>query len=487
MAREREHDKARNEVLVRSVGSAYTTLRTPVTDDRAQNPEVVNPSLSLVHDTPCGVAELDDAPETIVAHAVILARLDAAVADARRSGRSSFVLLILDVDGFTAVTASYGKAAADRLLLAVGERLRSCLRAGDSIARYGCDEFCILVRCTSENDVVAKASERISRQLAAPFVLEGHFIAVSVSAGIARVLPVHATAADVCGDAYAAVHHAKLAGGNQCALFDRTMHETTKARLQLDGELRHAFERDEYVLHYMPIVSTTTGRLVSLEALIRWEHPIRGCLPPSAFLEQLLTTGLMMDLGRWIVRTVCRQLTMWRQSVPRIDAHVSINVSPRQLVEPGFVDDVTRILEETGVSPNRIALEITEDLALDDSDVSIEVLAQLRARGICVRLDDFGTGYSSLSYLQRLPVHGIKIDRSFLEHFEINAHRREIVAAIIRLAHILGLDVVAEGVERQAQADALREMGCDLVQGFHVSPPIRGDELPDWISANHAG
>jgi diguanylate cyclase (GGDEF)-like protein len=380
------------------------------------------------------------------------------------------VLVAIDVDGFTAISASYGKDASHRLLLAIGERLRARLHELDTIARYGCDEFCILAQCSSEN-LLADASARIQRQLAEPFALEGRDIAVSVSVGVARILPTHTSAASVNRDAYAAVHHAKMLGGNQCAVFDAAMHESTRARLQLEAELRHAFERDEFVLHYQPIVTCGTGELVSLEALIRWEHPVRGCLPPSEFLDVLASSGLLMDVGRWTVGEVCRQLAAWRQAEPS-DVYVSINVSPLQLVEPGFIDDVVATLAATGTLSSLIAFEITEDLALGNVEIAMCALFRLREHGIRVRIDDFGTGYSSLSYLQRLPVDGLKIDRAFLDQIENDDQRRAIVGAIIKLAHVLGLDVVAEGVERPEQLVELQALGCNYVQGFLISPPV---------------
>ncbi len=419
----------------------------------------------------------------IAAYELLTERLEDAVARARDDGRSDYVLLIVDVDGFTAVSASYGKEASARLLDALGHRIRACLHEEDVTARYGCDEFFILVRCSGDSHVAAAVSERMRGQLASPFAIEDRLIAVSVSVGIARVRPSHHCASDVIRDAYAAVHHAKIEGGNQCTLFDAGMHEKTRARLHLEAELRQAFDRREFVLHYMPIVSVMTGRLVSLEALIRWAHPTRGCLPPAEFIDVLLATGLMKEVTRWIVSDVCRQLITWRRHETWGDAHVSINVSPRQL-EPGFVEDVTAILEETGVSPGWIAFEITEDVELGGGERTIRALSDLRDRGIRVRLDDFGTGYSSLSYLQRLPIHGLKIDRSFLDHIESNPNRREIVGAIIRLAHVLGLDVVAEGVERQTQEDALRALHCDLIQGFHISPAITGEAIVEWMEEN---
>ncbi|MEO7457726.1 MAG: bifunctional diguanylate cyclase/phosphodiesterase [Gemmatimonadaceae bacterium] len=414
------------------------------------------------------------------AQAYMARRLDAAVAEARASQQSTHVLLAIDLDGFTAIDASYGQDASARLLEAVGGRLQSCLKEGDVIARYGCDEFCVLVRCTGEKPLMETVSERLQQQLSAPFRVESHDIGISASVGIARVLPEHETGADVRRDAYAAVHHAKIFGGNQCALFDDEMHAKTRAKLRLEAELRHAIDRGEFRLHYQPIVSTETGRLASLEALLRWEHPVRGCLPPSEFLEALTAAGLMTDVGRWIMREACRQTVEWRTTC-KLEAAISINVSPRQLLEPGFVHDLMTNLEESGAQPSWIDIEITEDLALGDGEAAMDVLLAIRDCGVNVRIDDFGTGYSSLSYLQQLPVSGLKIDRAFIEHLDLDQHRREIVGAIIRLAHVLGLDVVAEGVERQAQLDALLALGCNFVQGYHISRPQAAAKITSWM------
>jgi diguanylate cyclase (GGDEF)-like protein len=407
-------------------------------------------------------------------------RLQQIVTNARLDGQSAYVLLALDLDGFTAISASYGPKAAAQLLDAVGGRLASCLRPTDTIARYGCDEFCMLVRCTSDRPLEANIYERVQQQLAAPFLIEGHHVAVTACVGIARVHTRHETANDVRRDAYAAVHEAKMLGGNQCTLFDDGMHEKTRARLQLEAELHHAIERREFRLHYQPIVSAATGRLVSLEALIRWQHPVRGCLPPSEFLEALSATGLMTEIGSYIVTEACRQSAVWRTD-PSFDASVSINVSPRQLLESGFIDEVMRILGENGAEPSWLDLEITEDIALGDGEAALDALRVIRDRGVQVRIDDFGTGYSSLSYLQRMPVKGLKIDRAFLEQMEHDSRRREIVGAIIRLAHVLGLDVVAEGVERQEQLEELRTLGCDYVQGFFISRPLPAEEVTVWL------
>lgn len=485
------HPRVSTSYRVRDAIGGYRrmTLRARVVCDDYETPVRV---LAWQSDRPIAEAisrltmrELDeDANSPLAGQMLMTERLEAAVTAARRDGKSNLVLLAIDIDGFTAISASYGKEASHRLLAAVGERLRARLHTSDTIARYGCDEFCILARCTSDNPL-RDISERIQRQLAEPFALEGRDIAVSVSVGIARVQPTHSSAASVNSDAYAAVHHAKMSGGNQCAIFDAAMHESTRARLQLEAELRHAFERDEFVLHYQPIVECRSGNLIALEALIRWQHPVRGCLPPSEFLEVLASTGLLVDVGRWIVAEVCRQLNVWRET-RESGVYVSINVSPLQLVEPGFVDDVLVILAATGTPASAIALEITEDLALGNGEIAMRALFRLREQGIRVRIDDFGTGYSSLSYLQRLPVDGLKIDRAFLDQLENDTHRREIVGAIVKLAHVLGLDVVAEGVERPEQLEELRTLDCDYVQGFYISTPLSSEPIRRWIDQRSA-
>jgi diguanylate cyclase (GGDEF)-like protein len=426
------------------------------------------------------------APASMAAGQALMAqRLDVVLAEARAQQKSTHVLLAIDLDGFTAISASYGSDAAAQLLESVGERLRECIRPGDVVARYGCDEFCILVQCTGEKPLTETVSAKLQEKLAAPFRVESHDIAVTASVGITRVLPEHESEADVRRDAYAAVHHAKVFGGNQCAVFDEDMHAKTKAKLRLEAELRHAIDRDEFCLHYQPIVNATTGKLSALEALLRWEHPVRGTLPPSEFLEALANAGLMTEVGRWIVSEACRQAVEWRAKAG-FEAAISINVSPRQLLETAFVRDLSQQLDESGAEPSWIEIEITEDIALGDGEAALDMLYAIRERGVRVRIDDFGTGYSSLSYLQRLPVSGLKIDRAFIEQLEYDTHRQEIVGAIVRLAHVLGLDVVAEGIERPAQLSALVELGCDFVQGYHISRPQPAVAIAAWMDSREA-
>ena len=423
------------------------------------------------------------APASVAAGQALMAqRLDEVLEQARADRKSTHVLIAVDLDGFTAISASYGQDAAAQLLESVGDRLRECLRPTDVVARYGCDEFCILVQCNGEKPLAETVSAKLQEKLAAPFRVESHDIAVTASVGVTRVLPTHASAVDVRQDAYAAVHHAKVFGGNQCAVFDEEMHAKTKAKLRLEAELRHAIDRNEFSLHYQPIVSATTGKVSALEALLRWEHPERGTLPPSEFLEALANAGLMTEVGRWIVSEACRQAVAWRTS-GECDAAISINVSPRQLLETAFVRDLSQQLDESGAEPSWIEIEITEDIALGDGEAAMDMLYAIRERGVRVRIDDFGTGYSSLSYLQRLPVSGLKIDRAFIEQLEYDTHRQEIVGAIVRLAHVLGLDVVAEGIERPAQLSALVELGCDFVQGYHISRPQPAAEIAAWMGA----
>jgi EAL domain-containing protein (putative c-di-GMP-specific phosphodiesterase class I) len=318
--------------------------------------------------------------------------------------------------------------------------------------------------------------------LSAPYPLGAREIALSTCIGIALVRPDHATAADVTRDAYAAMHRAKSAGSGRCALFDAGMHEATVAQLTLVAELRAAIDRREFRMFYQPILGCRNGALMSLEALIRWEHPTRGCLPPSEFLEASSRAGLMKEIGRWTVGEVARQSLEWRDQAG-LTVPIAINVSPRQLADPAFVREVLMIVSRVGASPQSMAFEMTEDIELGQGDAPLRALRELRTAGFRVRIDDFGTGYSSLSYLQRLPIDGLKIDRAFLRHIERDDKQREIVSAIIRLAHVLGLDVVAEGVERREQLETLGRLGCDNAQGHFLSPPLPAQQMKAWLTA----
>ena len=418
----------------------------------------------------------DNAPRRLrLEHSGFSAILMLAVARARALGRASHALLAIDLDGFTRIHASFGTDTAARLVLAVGERMRECLGPNDEMTHHRDDTFHVLVECGGNASDAWQIAELLRHQLAGAFVVDGHQIAITACIGVALVQPYHVRSADVVRDAYAAVHRAQRGGGGQCIVYDIGMHEATIEQLRLAAELRSALEHDEFRLVFQPILDCHTGELRSLEALIRWEHPERGRLAPAAFLPTLIECGLMAEMSRWVVWEACHQAVEWRRD-SGLQVPIAMNVHPRQLAEPSFVSHMLSTIRVSGAAPEFITLEITEEIELAHDTRALDALRDLRASGIRVRIDDFGTGYSALSYLQRLPVDGLKLDRTFIQQLDRDPRRHEIVSAIINLAHVLGLDVVAEGVERREQLDALRAMSCDLVQGFFLSPPLSADD-----------
>jgi diguanylate cyclase (GGDEF)-like protein len=421
------------------------------------------------------------APSSRVEREQFTKGLTEAVTRARNENRSSLALLTLDLDGFTRIRASFGGAAASRLLVAVANRLRGCLAPSDQMVRVAGDEFHILVGCDGNASAAWQVAELILHVVTAPYALEDREVAITACVGITLVRPDHASASDVVRDAFAALHRAKVAGAARYALFDAGMHEASIAQLRLAAELRNAIDRGEFRMHYQPILDCRTGEVASLEALIRWEHPTRGCLPPSEFLAALDMSELMSEVNRWIVAEVAKQVAAWRAEVG-LDATVAINVCPRQLGDSTFLPYVLETLANVGASPDSIAFEMTENFELGKGDAPLRVLREVRQAGIRVFVDDFGTGYSSLSYLQRFAIDGVKLDRSFIDSLDFDARQREIVSAVIRLAHVLDLDVVAEGVERREQLDVLIALGCDHAQGHFFCHPLEPAHMRGWLA-----
>ena len=401
-----------------------------------------------------------------------------------RSGRK-LAVLCLALDGFKLVNDSLGHAAGDVLLVRVAERLTTVMRPSDTVARLGGDVFAILC---DEMDPAAEAepiARRVLAALAKPFDLPAgeHHAAASVGIAVAHV---GGDAAGVLREADAAMTAAKRRGGG-CAHYEEEMGDRARHRLALHNELHRALERSELVLHYQPQVPLGGGAPTGVEALVRWEHPDRGLVPPGDFIPVAEDSGLIVPIGRWVLREACEQLARWTEAGGRLAAlEVGVNLSARQLAHPGLVDDVATILEETGAEPGRVCLEITETAVLDDVELAGERLAALKALGVRLAIDDFGTGYSSLSQLGRFPVDVLKIDRSFVQAMgEAAAHPRGrgVVAAVITLASAMGLVPVAEGVEREAQAEVLRALGCPCAQGFLFSAARTAADVERMILA----
>ena len=397
-----------------------------------------------------------------------------------RTGR--LAVLFLDLDRFKLVNDSLGHAAGDELLVAVGGRLRDAVRRGDLVARFGGDEFVILCEDVEDRAEAAAIAERICRCLVAPFDCEGKPIHVRASIGIALADGAGATANALLRDADAAMYQVKASGGvsGGYRFFEPAAHERALHRIDVEHHLREAVERAEFSLLYQPVVDLASGRTVGAEALIRWRHPERGLLPPSEFIEVAEETHLILPIGRWVLDEACRQLAAWNaaRAAGSPELTMAVNLSNRQLAHhPDLVGEVTAAIERHGVAPRQICLEVTETAVHEASHEARSALSTLSAAGIQIALDDYGTGYSSLGHLRDIPVNALKIDRVFVDG--LGRHRGDdaIVVAVITLAHALGMQAVAEGVESPRQRDRLRELGCDLVQGYLFSEPVDAAEF----------
>lgn len=404
--------------------------------------------------------------------ALFLERLDRAVERARRRPDYRFAIFMIDLNRFKLVNDSLGHQAGDRLLMETARRMAGCIRSVDTVARLGGDEFAVLLEEYARPADVTEVAERIHKIMESPFNLEGQTIVSSASIGIVLKTRDYDCAEDILRDADIAMYRAKAQDKAMYKIFNKKMHEETSENLRLENELRLAIRNGELALYYQPIVSVCEQELTGFEALVRWNHPRRGLVPPSRFIPLAEETGLIIPLGQWVLSEACRQMRQWQEEHPNT-AHltVSVNLSIRQLVQKELVPFVQSVLEETGLSPSNLKLEITESAFMQDAKVSLEVLRGLKALGIKLVVDDFGTGYSSLSYLQLMPLDMLKIDRSFISG-KSSEESRQIVRTIIALARNLGLHVVAEGVEQEDQLCRLVEERCDEAQGFMFSRPL---------------
>jgi len=410
-------------------------------------------------------------------------RVDHALARRERGG-SGVAVLFLDLDGFKLVNDSLGHATGDAVLRAVAARLRERSRAVDTVARLGGDEFAILLEDVRGEADAALAGERLVAALAEPFAIAGRELSVRASMGVAldRGQP-DISAVDLLRDADTAMYHAKANSRGRFELFEVAMHARQLARLELEGELRQALAHDQFALVYQPIVAIASGRVVGAEALLRWRHPTRT-LGPQDFIALVEETGDIVPIGAWVLRAACRQARSWQLARPDLDDFgISVNTSARELVEAAFVEEVEAALAESGLPPGRLTLEITESVMLTDGTTAVAALRRLRDRGVHIAVDDFGTGYSSLSYLQRLPVDGLKIDRSFTRGLGRGRERTAIVRATLNFARALGLAVTAEGIETEEQLRRLRALRCDLGQGYLFAPPLAPEAMTELLES----
>jgi Amt family ammonium transporter len=402
-------------------------------------------------------------------------RLERALTRAARRDDYQYAVLMIDLNKFKGINDTLGHQAGDQLLIEVSRRIAGCVRGMDTVARLGGDEFAVILEELKSKKEVMAVVERIGGALGQSCALCGTTVTPGASIGIVLRTRDYASAEDILRDADIAMYRAKEQG-RPSMIFDRRMHQEILEAISLEADLRQAISGGELLLHYQPIVDVANGRIEGFEALVRWDHPNRGLVPPGQFIPLAEETGLILPLGRFVIAEACRQLRDWQLEMPEAGhLSVSVNVSCRQFVKDGLVDHVAQVLADTGLAPDCLKLEITESVLMHDAQHTAQELTRLKALGVKIAIDDFGTGYSSLSYLRQLPIDHLKIDRSFISGADCDGESQEIVKSIISLARSLGLTVIAEGVERADQLDRLRRCACDKAQGFMFSRPVDKD------------
>ncbi len=415
---------------------------------------------------------------------LFLDRAEILLKKVRRNPNYLFAILFLDFDRFKLINDSLGHLVGDQLLIAISQSLQDHVRMSDTIARLGGDEFTILLDDVHDISEPQKVAERILQSLKSPLLVEAFSVFTSVSIGIAVSSTAYISSSEMLRDADIAMYRAKEKGACY-EIFTPGMHAEMRSRLQLENDLRRALEQQEFLVYYQPIISLQTGELVGFEALIRWQHPERGLVPPIQFIPVAEDTGLIVAIGEWVVREACRQLSTWQKQYPSAKLlNMAVNLASKEIGSPDLLSKIDQILLETGLDGSHLRIEITESMLMEYGDETIKLLLEIQARNIQLSIDDFGQGYSSLSYLHRLPVDTLKIDRAFVSQMYLNGESFEIVRTITTLAHTLGMDIVAEGVETLEQFATLRDLGCEFAQGYLFAPPLNAQSASDTI-ANH--
>ena len=419
---------------------------------------------------------------------LFMQRLQHALAEANQlEGRVA--VLFVDLDNFKFVNDSLGHQVGDRLLVAVAERLSACVRPGDIVARFSGDEFAFLLENVVDKGGVVSLAERIMQGLQVPFTLDEYEMFVTTSIGIVlstqdqNNLPPE----DLLRNADVALYEAKRKGRDRYAFYDASMHSRVQARLRLENELRRAINEGQFEVYYQPELLLETGEIFGVEALVRWEHPERGLVPPGEFIPLAEETGLILPLGRWVLEQACHQAREWRQQYPLVPLKMSVNLSVREAQNPFVAREVSRVLQETGLDGHGLTLEVTESVLMEDMESIIGILEELKALGVELAIDDFGIGYASLNYLKHLPADYLKTDCSFVEGLKENSKDMAILEATINLAHNLGLKVIAEGVETEEQLRHLERLGCDLAQGYYFAEPLPAARVSEMLADYSSG
>jgi diguanylate cyclase (GGDEF)-like protein len=405
-------------------------------------------------------------------------RLIVALAQAHRA-QQKLALFFLDLDRFKDINDSLGHSTGDALLKAVAERIRGCIREGDTVGRFGGDEFTLLIPRVESVDDAARMAQKVIEALQLPFFINERELFVTTSIGVSLFPSDGHDPETLIRNADTAMYRAKEQGRDNYQLYAPAMNARALERLALENMLRKALSQNELVLHYQPLFDARTERIVGVEALVRWMHPEQGLLAPARFISVAELSGLIIPIGQWVLQTACRQIGEWNRLDPALT--MSVNLSARQFAQPDLVQQVRAVLTESGIDPACLQLEITESNAMQNAESSMFTLRELRALGVKIAMDDFGTGYSSLNYLKRFPIDTLKLDQAFVHDITSDTADAAIVSAVIAMAHSLELTVVAEGVETAEQLDLLRQKDCDLIQGFYYSRPIAASALEELL------
>jgi diguanylate cyclase (GGDEF)-like protein/PAS domain S-box-containing protein len=414
--------------------------------------------------------------------ALFLDRLDRMIEYSRRHNNYYFAILFLDLDRFKIINDSLGHAVGDQLLIEISKVLKTCIRKADTVARFGGDEFVILLDDIPDIQAAAKIAHHIQEVLSNPFQVGNNRIFTSASIGIVLSSDGHLSKEDIVRDADIAMYQAKMLGKAKYVIFNTDMRKQAINRLNLENDLRHALERGEFDLHYQPIVTLKENILSGFEALLRWHHPQKGYVPPEEFIPIAEETGLILDIGSWVFRQACNQMKKWQEQFPDYrDLFVNINVSQKQFNQPELIQELRKVLKESWLNPSCLNLEITENALMENAESMIEILNKIRDLGVGLHVDDFGKGYSSLSYLQQFPIDTLKIDYSFINRIGTNGDRAEIVKTILVLARELGVDSIAEGIETEHQLIQLRELDCHYGQGYFLGKPMQPEEVFEFL------
>ena len=425
--------------------------------------------------------------------ALFMNRLEHLLQLSKRRSPHQFAVLFLDVDRFKLINDSLGHMMGDTLLVSIGQRLLSILKPGDTISRFGGDEFAILLEDIIDTDNILNVSERIQMELCKPFKMGEHEIFTTVSIGVTINSSDYETSEQILRDADIAMYQAKAKGRSCSVVFEKGMHALAVELLKLETDLRKAVERNEFVVYYQPVVSSVSNCVIGYEALVRWKHPERGLLYPSDFINIAEETGLIVFIDRFVLREACMQMSKWQHQFPESSLKfMSVNLSNKQFLQADIVEYVTWVINETNIVPSTLKIEITENVIIENPETLIGIFSYLRSLGIQLYIDDFGTGYSSLSYLHLLPVDGIKIDRSFIRRLGNKGENNEIIKTIMLLAQDMNVNVIAEGIETENQLENIKTLKCDYWQGFLFFKPVDKEHaeamiktVPDTDRSSH--